>query len=150
MSRYSTTVAGPIKWLGIALLLLGVPASAETGRYPPNSVLLFVASWCAPCHSELARLPAITRGAQPFRVLVVPFDDRPATRAMIEAAPAAQRWQPAPEMRRRLAKDLAAETAGLPFSMAIDRNGRGCGTFRKGMDGASAKALVVQCSRQQD
>jgi thiol-disulfide isomerase/thioredoxin len=146
MSRYSAAVAGPIKWLGIGLLLLAVPASAGTGRYPPNSVLLFVASWCAPCHSELARLPAITRGAQPFRVLVVPYDDRPATLTMIEAVPAAQRWHPG----RPLTKELAAETSGLPFSMAVDRDGRACGTFRKGMDGASAQALVAQCSRRQD
>jgi thiol-disulfide isomerase/thioredoxin len=150
MSRHSAAVAGPIKWLGIGLLLLGVPASAETGRFPPSSVLLFVASWCAPCHSELGRLPAITRGAQPFRVLVVPFDDRPATLTMIEAVPAAQRWQPGREMKRRLAKELATETGGLPFSMAVDHHGRPCGTFRKGMDGASAEALVAQCSRQQN
>jgi len=136
--------------VGGGLLLLGVPASAGTDRLPPNSMLLFIASWCAPCHSELDRLPAITRGAQPFRVLVVPFDDRPATLAMIEAVPAAQRWQPSREMGRRLARELATETGGLPFTMAVDRDGRPCATFRKGMDRASAEALAAQCSRQQD
>jgi thiol-disulfide isomerase/thioredoxin len=150
MSRRSAAVAGSIKWLGIGLLLLGVPASAESGHLPPNSVLLFVASWCVPCHSELARLPAIARGAQPFRVLVVPYDDRPSTLTMIQAVPAAQRWQPGREIGRRLAKELGAETGGLPFSMAVDRDGRSCGTFRKGMDGASAQALVAQCSRKQE
>ncbi|TGX52663.1 hypothetical protein E5A73_13520 [Sphingomonas gei] len=148
MSRRSAAVIiGPIKWLGIALLLLGLPAGAETGRYPPGSVLLFVASWCAPCHAELARLPAIARGARPFRVLVVPFDDSPATRSMLDAVPEAQRWRPEREMQRQLARALRAETSGLPFSMAVDGDGRECGSARLGLDAARAEALVAGCVR---
>ncbi len=88
------------------------------------------------------------RGARPFRVMVVPFDDRPATLAMLESVPAAQRWQPAREMRRLFAKELAAETAGLPYSIAVDHEGRTCGAHRKGLDQASAEALVAHCSSQ--
>lgn len=148
MSRRSATIAGRGKWLGLTLVLLGLPAaSAQTGGYPPASVLLFVASWCAPCHAELARLPAITHGARPFRVLVVPFDDRPATMRMLDAVPSAQRWQTDPSTRRSLVKELAAGTSGLPFSVAIDGGGRPCGSQRKGLDAAAAQALVAVCSR---
>lgn len=145
MSRRRTAAIGSVKWLGAALLLLGPPAGAETGRYPPNSVLLFVASWCAPCHAELARLPAIAQGARPFRVLVVPFDDRPATLAMIAAVPEAQRWRPDRAMQRRLTKELPGETGGLPFSIAVDGDGRTCGSVRVGLDGPGAAALVARC-----
>ncbi len=131
--------------MAIGLLLFGLAAAAEPGRYPPDSVLLFVASWCAPCHAELARLPAIARGARPFRVLVVPFDDTPATRMMIEAVPAAQRWRPEPAIRRQLAKAVAAETSGLPFALAVDGQGRACASVRQGLDGARAEALVARC-----
>lgn len=138
---------GSMKWLGISLLLLAPPAAAQADRYPPQSVLLFVASWCAPCHAELARLPSITQAAKPFRVLVVPFDDTQATRSMLEAAPAPQRWHPDRAMRRQLAKAVSVETSGLPFSMVTDRNGRACATARQGIDAAAATAMVARCSK---
>lgn len=116
-------MAGSIKWLGIGLLLLGVPASAEPGRFPPNSVLLFVASWCAPCYSELARLPAVARGAQPFRVLVVPHDDRPATLTMIEAVPAAQLWHPGREEGQSIVKDGPAAPFAKGWTTRVPRRG---------------------------
>jgi hypothetical protein len=140
-------VSGILKWLGVALLPLCVPASAtETGPYPANSVLLFVASWCAPCHAELTRLPAITRGARPFRVLVVPFDDTASTRTMMEAVPPTQRWQPTNALRRQLTQELAG-TSGLPFSVAVDGAGHACANVRKGLDGLAAEALVAACNR---
>lgn len=148
MSRHTAGAGRLIKWL-TAGLLLGTPlATAGAERTPPRSILLFVASWCAPCHAELARLPAITRGARPFRVLVVPFDDSPATSAMMEGVPAAQRWRPDRERRRRLVRDLAGETSGLPFSVATDGEGHACGSMRQGLDGPTAEALVTRCLRQ--
>lgn len=148
MSRRCGQVTRSIGWLGFGLLLLGTPASsAETDRYPANSILLLVASWCAPCHAELANLPAITRGALPFGTLVVPFDDSPATRSMLERVPAAQRWQPGRAMQRRLMQDVAAGTAGLPFSLGVNGDGEICGSARQGLDGQSAKALVARCLR---
>ena len=145
MSRHLNSLIRTMKWLGAGLLLFGTPAGAQTERYPPHSILLFVASWCAPCHAELARLPAITRGARPFRVLVVAYDDSAATRMMLDAVPAAQRWQPARPLRRQLARILAVETSGLPFSMAVDRNGHACASARQGIDGTVAAAMVARC-----
>lgn len=139
---------GSIKWLAIGACLSAAPSpGAETDRYPPSSVLLFVASWCAPCHAELDRLPAITRSARPFRVLVVPFDDSAATRAMMQAVPPEQSWQPDQRTRRRLMRVVMGETAGLPFSMAVDGEGRACGSFRRGLDGQTTAALIARCAR---
>ncbi len=148
MSRHAARAGRLIKWLAFGLLLGAPAATAGAERIPPRSILLFVASWCAPCHAELARLPAITRGAQPFRVLVVPFDDNPATLAMMEGVPAAQRWRPDGERRRRLVRELVSETSGLPFSVAMDNDGRACGSVRRGLDGPAAEALVARCLRQ--
>lgn len=136
-----------MKWLAIGALLFGFPTNVEKETYPPNSILLFVASWCAPCHAELARLPAISRGAQPFRVFVVSFDETPATRAMIEGVPSSQRWHPSAQQRRLFAKELMGQTAGLPFSVGIDAKGKTCGVIRKGLDAQTAAALVANCMR---
>jgi hypothetical protein len=125
-------------------LLFGA-APAPIG--PPESILLFVASWCAPCHGELARLDAIGRGAQSYRVLVVPFDDSRATRAMLERVPPAQRWQPDRGTQRRLAAEVAHRSAGLPFSLALDRDAQICAAHAEALDAASAAAMVAGCRR---
>lgn len=131
-----------------ALCMHGSGTAAEEDRYPPETLLLFVASWCAPCHAELAQLPAIARGAQPYRVLVLPFDDKRASLAMLSQVPAAQRWIPGNADRRRMAAELFGDTSGLPFSVAIGADGRPCGTIRLGLDAARAEALVAGCRRR--
>lgn len=138
-----------LRTAGTALLLLlfarqGATAS-EPSAYPPETVLLFVAAWCAPCHGELAHLAEISRGARPYRVLVVPFDDGRATRAMLDGVPAPQRWLPDPKTQRRLAQMVAAESPGLPFSVTIDAHGRACATQAEALTGATAEALVARC-----
>ena len=125
-------------------LLLG---AAPSPAGPAESILLFVASWCAPCHGELARLDAIGRGAQPYRVLVVPFDDSRATRGMLERVPLAQRWQPDRGTQRRLAAEVAHRSAGLPFSLALDRDAQICAAHAQALDTASAAAMVAACRR---
>lgn len=137
-----------MKWIAIGALLFGPSASnVEKERCPPNSILLFVASWCAPCHAELARLPAISRGAQPFQVLVVSFDETSATRAMIQAVPPTQRWRPSKQLRSRFVAELTGRTAGLPFSVAIGTDGKACGVVRKGLDAQTAADLVASCTQ---
>jgi hypothetical protein len=121
--------------------------AASTPIGPPESILLFVASWCAPCHGELARLDAIGRGAQPYRILVVPFDDSRATRAMLERVPPAQRWQPDRATQRRLAAEVERRSAGLPFSLALDRGSQICAGHREALDAAGAAAMVADCRR---
>lgn len=114
---------------------------------PPESILLFVASWCAPCHGELARLEAIGRGAQPYRILVVPFDDSRATRAMLERVRPAQRWQPDRATQRRLAAEVARRSAGLPFSLALNSEAQICAGHSEALNAASAAAMVAACRR---
>ncbi len=134
--------------LGISLFSAAALAQGtEPPRAPPETVLLFVAAWCAPCHGELARLAEIARAAQPYRALVVPFDDSRATRAMLAAVPLAQRWQPERAAQRRLAAEVERRSAGLPFSLAIDREARICAAQSEALDGARAAAMVGTCRR---
>lgn len=132
----------------LALLLLGsLAGAAEPPRYPPDSILLFVAAWCAPCHGELAHLAEISRAARPFRVLVVAFDDGKGTRAMLDAVPVAQRLVDDRATQRRLVTEVERRSAGLPFSLAIDQEGQICAAQAALLDGATAAALVSACRR---
>ncbi len=112
MRRVWTLIAG-------ALLLIGA-APAEPVRYPARTILLFVASWCAPCHGELRQLPAIAGGAGPYRVLVVPIDRGRATDAMLRAVPVEQVWRPDAARMAEVRGELLAKTAGLPFSVCTN------------------------------
>lgn len=137
-----------MKWLTIGAVLFGLStASIQKDGYPPNSILLFVASWCAPCHAELALLPAISRSAHPFRVFVVSFDETSATEAMMLTVPPSQHWRPSNQRRRLLAKELAGRTVGLPFSVAINSKGNMCGVVRKGLNARTVAALVAACTQ---
>jgi len=135
------------KWLALlAFLVASGPASASDGlRYPPDALLLFVASWCAPCHAELGRLPEIGAAARPLRILVVPYDEERGTAAMLRGVPAEQIWRPDPALRERVREDLFGETAGLPFSLATNGSGRPCGSSRLGLDADRARALAAGC-----
>jgi hypothetical protein len=130
-----------------SLLALGRASAASAPGYPPETVLLVVAAWCAPCHGEVARLAEIGRGARPYRVLVAAFDDSRATRAMLEAVPPAQRWQPDRAALRQLVAEVERRSPGLPFSLAIDRDGHVCGGQGEALDAASAAKLVAACRR---
>lgn len=136
-----------IRRLGSIACLSPVLGAVPVPAGPPESLLLFVASWCAPCHGELARLDAIGRGAQPYRVLVVPFDESRATRAMLERVPPAQRWQPDRATQRQFAAEVARRSAGLPFSLALDRDAQICAGHPEALDAASAAAMVASCRR---
>lgn len=120
-------------------------APAPDVRYPPDSVLLLVAPWCAPCHAELARLDAIAVGARPRAVRVFMVDEGPRAAAMWRGVPAGYRWTPPAGEERRYRADALARTAGLPFSLATDAHGRVCAARGGGMDAARVKVLVTGC-----
>ncbi|WP_242416605.1 TlpA family protein disulfide reductase [Sphingomonas panni] len=134
------------RWAGFggwvaALVLAAVPA----GAYPPRAILLFVASWCAPCHGEIAALPRLNDAAGPWRVLVVPVDRGRATAAMMAGVPVAQRWVPDAVQMAAVRDDLFGGTAGLPFSVAIGGDGRPCGAHRGVLNAARVAALRAGC-----
>ncbi len=133
-----------VRAAGVSLLIGAAPSPAGE-RYPPRSVLLFVASWCAPCHAEIGRIDAIATAAVPYRVLVVPIDAGRATDAMMRRVPVGQRWTPGAVRIAEIRADLFGDTAGLPFSVAIDRDGRRCATTRGGLGPARVAVMVAAC-----
>lgn len=139
------------RWAGFcgwaaALVLAAVPAGAAAPTYPPRAILLFVASWCAPCHGEIAALPRLSEAAGPWRVLVVPVDRSRATAAMMAGVPVAQRWTPDAARMAAMREDLFGDTAGLPFSVAIGGDGRPCGAHRGVLSLARVAALRAGCA----
>lgn len=138
------------RWAGFggwvaALLLAAGSAGATPTAYPARTILLFVASWCAPCHGEIAALPRLREAAVPWRVLVVPIDRGRATAAMMAGVPVAERWVPDAAAMAAMRAELFGGTAGLPFSVAIGGDGRPCGVHRGVLSAARVAALRAGC-----
>ncbi|MFD1035417.1 TlpA family protein disulfide reductase [Sphingomonas hankookensis] len=133
-------------WAALALLAWGAgPAVAAPMPYPPRTILLFVASWCAPCHGEIAQLPRLTEAARPYAVTVVPIDRGRATAAMLVGVPATQRWVPDAAALATIRDGLFGGTAGLPFSVAIGGDGRVCGEHRGVLSPGKVEAMRRGC-----
>ncbi|VVS98727.1 conserved exported hypothetical protein [Sphingomonas sp. EC-HK361] len=131
---------------GFGAVAVLAPAAADAPlRYPPATIVMFVAGWCAPCHGEIARLDDITAAARPFAVGVTVLDESAAGRAMMRAVPRDQLLMFPPEKRRQIEARLFRDSAGLPYSIAIDESGRVCADRRDGLDAAKARAMVAAC-----
>lgn len=132
-----------------ALLLLAGQAGAQDSADPPhNAVILFVASWCAPCHGELRALPEIAAAAAPMRVLVMPTDDTRGTERMMARVPADRQWRLPPEAATATMRRLAGGAPGLPTSVGIDRAGKVCAVVRKPLSAAVAKGVRARCGAE--
>jgi len=119
------------------------PSTAAT--LPPDTLLLLVAPWCAPCWGELARLDGLVAAAAPLEVRVLSMEDGSRARAMVASLPEMRRWTPAISEREAVRAALWARTPGLPFSVATDRRGKICAEQGGGLDGPRVRALVQTC-----
>lgn len=117
----------------------------EAPRWPTNTVLLFVAGWCAPCHAELREMDALAAAAEPRRLLVVPADQTRSTAAMVRPLPAARVWRDPAVLRALWSGALGA---GLPLTLATDGEGRVCGEHRRVLRPGDLAALAARCGRR--
>lgn len=127
--------------------LLTAAGSAGGSVYPPDTVLLLIAPWCAPCYGELARLDEIGAAAKPRAVRVMLIEDGPRARAMVRSVPAERLWTLSPQRMRQARSDLLERAAGLPYAVVTDADGAICAGQGGGLDRERTRALVVRCAR---
>ena len=128
----------------IALALTPAAAGAPM-RYPPATIVMFVAGWCAPCHAEIARLDEIADAARPFAVAVAVLDDSPAGRAMVRGIAPDRLFRFPPAMRARIEARLYRDSAGLPYSLAIAEDGHACADRHDGLTAARVRTMIATC-----
>lgn len=127
------------------LPFLTLTGAADPPRYPPDSVVLVVAPWCAPCHAELARLDGIAAAAAPRAVRVFLAEQGPRAEAMVRGVVPDRRWRPPGDAWRHARADLMARTPGLPFSIVTDGAGAICAQTGAGLDALRVRALIARC-----
>jgi thiol-disulfide isomerase/thioredoxin len=110
-------------------LIMASPASAQV---PPGSILLFWASWCAPCRAEVINIANLQRAAGDMRVIIVPVEPRSSWRGLLRSLRPDQLLVPRGG-GLALMQRLAGPQAALPVAIAIDANGRVCASQRRGL-----------------
>lgn len=144
--------------LGLALsLILGV-AAAPAGLHasdpqihlpaaPPGSVLLFVASWCAACHTEIKAFEAITQAAAPRPVYIVPLAGDEGAAALLAAVPERQILRIAPAASKDMLHRLSRGTGriAIPMAVVVDGAGDACVTHQSQVSARELRALIARC-----
>lgn len=125
----------------LAASFLAGAAPAAT-PLPPDSVLLLVASWCVPCHGEIARLGELQAAAGPIVVRVVPYDSRPTTRRMLARVDPARIAASSSTVAA-----LASRTPALPYSVMTDAAGGICADHARALDAEAVRAMRRRCGR---
>lgn len=129
------------------MLVASSAAGAGASIYPPDTVLLLVAPWCAPCYGELARLDEIAAAAIPRAVRVMPIEDGARAIAMVREVPADRLWTVSPQRMRQARADLLEQAVGLPYAVVTDAGGAVCAGQGGGLDRERTRALVGRCVR---
>lgn len=116
--------------------------AADDWKFPPGSLILFGANWCAPCLEELRELPVFAQAVAPSRVILAWTDGKP---------PQLWREWPANAEMAPIADAIAAmehlggATAGLPYVMLLDGKGKLCADLRGKLTLERLEKLKTRC-----
>ena len=143
MSRLSTAA------FSLLLVAAGSPAAAAQeraaagqNRAEADTLLLFGASWCAPCVAELRSLRPIAEQTAPAKVLIVWQDNGIARLVPPSLGNVALAG---PEEAQKLTSQFSATGGGLPFAVMIDAAGRACAQHRGPLTPQNAAAMARSC-----
>jgi thiol-disulfide isomerase/thioredoxin len=126
--------------LGASRLSAAVP-EGQADHVRPPLLVLFGARWCAPCMVEYRTLSELIPVAAPVPVVLAWIDREIAPPVGLE-----KQVGSVPEgAARRLARDIAGEGYGLPFSALFDAKGKPCALLKAPLKPADVTAMRSRC-----
>jgi len=113
---------------------------------PRPAIILFWASWCAPCQAELRGLATLQKAVAPMPVILVALDGSVRSRAMLRHVdPEAVRYPGSVDAN--MLNLVPGGAPGVPFAIAFDRQGIACGQKGGGVAAADIVAWRDRCLR---
>lgn len=127
--------------LGSVMTVGGASSAARADRAAePATIIMFGASWCAPCLIELSEIAALAKAAAPNRLEIAWIDRAP----RINGAPANVAILSPSEARRKFQAAAGGEP-GLPVTVMLTDDGRPCSILRQPATAAGVQRLISQC-----
>lgn len=127
--------------VAVTLSLATMPIAA--GAASRGSIILYGASWCAPCQSEIRGAAALAAAASPEQIVIV-WDDAPALRRRL-AAVANVRVAGDAEATRLIGLIDRQWQAGLPYALMRDARGRRCAVWHGALGARDVPRLRAAC-----
>lgn len=126
-----------------AALMSGDRAAANDKNHVADrrTIILFGASWCAPCQTELRQLPALATAAAPDGLTVAWIDRPPPSRLVTDNLNVSV--LSAGEAGRKF-RAIVGENQGLPVSVILEGS-RVCGIRRRPLTLQSLQTLRNSC-----
>lgn len=130
-------------WLALAAAaaLPAVDGRGAAVSMPQPALILFWASWCAPCRAELRALPEIEHAVAPLPVTILPLTDPRDLPGAVDwrkvRVPAGGGWRYLTALR---------VPPALPAAAIVDASGERCAAKAGGLDGPKAAALKATCA----
>jgi thiol-disulfide isomerase/thioredoxin len=118
---------------------------AATWRGQPT-LIAFWDQYCAPCISELQQLPKIAAEVQDWRIATVAVGEAAGARRQLQKTPIkiglilAASGEPGPLLRR-----FGNTTGALPYTAALNANGRLCATLSGPLTSQSIASFRAAC-----
>lgn len=146
MFRLSTCIAAFALVFAATMGHAQIPASAARDKAPQRTILMFGASWCAPCVAELRNIAAIAAGARPDRIVIVWTDGDIGRFARglpdnVELASSAD--------ARQMGRQYAKHVAGLPYNVMIGADGGKCAEMNAALSIEAIRQMRKGCDEAQ-
>jgi len=139
--------------IAFAILSIGFSSAAQAQEQarlgpPADTVLLFVAAWCAPCLAELARFEELEQAARPRRLLIVSLDESARGLELTRRFSARQKLAGSErEGWDLLRRTTAGKGVGLPYAVMTDHAGAVCALRNRGLVDAELRAMASACGQ---
>ncbi|WP_234149005.1 thioredoxin domain-containing protein [Sphingobium sufflavum] len=117
----------PLALFGAILSGYGAFAVTPQSSADNRTIILFGASWCAPCLVELRNLPKLAAAAAPDRLVIAWTDG--AARRLVSVHPANVELVEQ-DRAQQLLEEMAGDAAGLPYAVMLDGRGKRCAEWR--------------------
>lgn len=114
----------------------------EKADAPKHVILMFGASWCAPCIAELRDIAGLASAAAPARIKVIWSDGRIGGYKL----PALRNVEIASDTdMQRMTRQYASGISGLPFSVMLNEQGRKCSEWKAQLTSEAIKWMRATC-----